>query len=89
MHIRYNIDMNAFEILVIILSVALALFLVLSIVALVLLIGLLRGMRNVPEQLNNVVEQLGEVSSAVRDTAAPLIMLGSLVKKIFPNKKRS
>ncbi len=80
--------MNAFEILVIILSAALAVFLLLSIVVLILLIGLLRGMRNVPERLNSVVEQLGEVSSAVRDTAAPLIMLSGLVKKFFPNKKR-
>jgi membrane protein implicated in regulation of membrane protease activity len=81
--------MNAFEILVIILSATLAVFLVLSIVAVIMFIALLRGMRNVPERLNSVVDQLGEVSSAVRDTAAPLIMLGNLIKKVFPGKKRS
>ncbi len=80
--------MDAFQILVIILSAALAVFLVLAIVALIMLIGLLRAMRDVPDKVVGIVENLQEVSGAVRDTAAPLIMLGGLVKKFSLGKKR-
>jgi hypothetical protein len=79
--------MNAFQILVIILSITLAVFLVLAITAIIMFIGLLRGMRDVPEKVNDIVESLQEVSGAVRDTATPLIMIGDLMKKFFPGKK--
>lgn len=80
--------MNAFQILVIILSITLAVFLVLAITATIIFIGLLRGMKEVPEKVNDIVENLQEVSEAVRDTAAPLIMIGDLMKRFFPGKKR-
>ena len=80
--------MNAFQILVIILSITLAVFLVLAITATIIFIGLLRGMKEVPEKVNDIVENLQEVSEAVRDTAAPLIMIGDLMKRFFPSKKR-
>lgn len=79
--------MNAYQILVIILSITLAVFLVLAITATIMFIGLLRGMQDVPEKVNDIVENLQEVSEAVRDTAAPLIMIGDLMKKFFPGKK--
>ncbi len=80
--------MNAFQILVIILSITLAVFLILAITATIIFIGLLRGMKEVPEKVNDIVENLQEVSEAVRDTAAPLIMIGDLMKRFFPGKKR-
>lgn len=79
--------MNAFQILVIILSITLAVFLVLAIAATIMLIGLLRGMKGIPPKVEEIIENLQDVSSAVRNTAAPVIMLGDLMKKFFPSKK--
>lgn len=80
--------MNAYQILVVILSIALAIFLVLAIIATALFIQLLRGMKNLPEKAEDIMDNLRDVSDAIRDTASPLIMLGDLMKKFFPSKKR-
>ena len=80
--------MNAYEILVIILSVTLAIFLVLAIVATALFIRFMKDIKEVPSQISGVLDDLSEVSGAVKDVASPLIALGDLVAKFFPGKKR-
>ncbi len=80
--------MNAYQILVIILAITLAVFLILGIIAASLLIGLLRNMKQIPPKIEGIVDNFQDVSEAMRDTAAPLIMIGDLMKKFFPSKKR-
>jgi nitrate/nitrite transporter NarK len=80
--------MNAFQILVVILSITLAVFLVLAIIATTLFIHFMKDMKTVPAQMGEILDNLQEVSGAVRDTASPLIMLADLVKKFFPAKSR-
>lgn len=80
--------MNAFQILVVILSTTLAVFLVLAIIATTLLIRFMKDMKTVPAQMGEILDNLQEVSGAVRDTASPLIMLADLVKKFFPSNSR-
>ena len=82
--------MNAYQMLVVILSTTLAIFLVLAIVATVILIQILRNMRNLPEKAEDIMDNLRDVSDAIRDTASPLIMLGDMISKFFPSsgKKR-
>lgn len=82
--------MNAFEILVVILSITLAVFLILAIIGMALFIRFMKGMQDVPEKLGGVLDDVGKVSGAVRDVASPLVALGSLIKQYFPSsgKKR-
>ncbi len=80
--------MNAFEILVVILSITLAVFLVLAIIATTLFIQLLRSMKDLPGKAEDIMDSLRDVSNAIRDTASPLIMVGDFMKKFFPAKKR-
>jgi hypothetical protein len=81
---------SAAEALVIILSVALAFFLVLGIVLMIYLIVLTRQIRRVTNSAEKTVENLGSVVSGVSKVITPMYiaeMVGKFVKKTKKSKK--
>jgi len=81
---------SAAEALVIILSVALAFFLVLGIVLMIYLIILTRQIRRVTNSAEKTVENLGSVLSGVSKVVTPVYiaeMVGKFVKKAKKSKK--
>ena len=66
---------DAYGILVIILSVTLAIFLVLAIIATSLMIRLLRKANNVADSAESVVNNIESFSSSLKDAAGPAAML--------------
>ena len=73
--------MDAFEILVIILSVTLAVFLVLAIILTSVLIKLAKQMRNITAKAEVVMDDVEAVSGFFRKTAAP-VAIGNLLSNI-------
>ena len=71
--------MDAFEILVIILSVALAVFLVLSIVAVSLTIKLVQTLRQIVAKGEQLVDSAGEITEALRRNAGAAGIIRTLV----------
>lgn len=63
---------NATEILIIILSVVLTLFLIVSIVLAVILIKLARSIRQIAEKADGVVGNVEAASAALKNVAGPL-----------------
>jgi hypothetical protein len=63
------------QILVIFLSVALAVFLVLAIIATVLIIKLLQTIRRISEKAENIIEDVEQVGDTFRNAAGPLALL--------------
>lgn len=73
--------MDAFEILVIILSITLAIFLVLAIILTSVLIKLAKQMRNITAKAEVVMDDVETVSGFFRKTAAP-VAIGNLLSNI-------
>lgn len=67
----YNECMDAFEILVIILSVALAIFLLLSIVVIVYLLKVVKSIQLMTEKASNAVENVSNVAASVGKFVTP------------------
>ena len=74
--------MDAFEILVLILSILLAIVLTLSIVAIVILIKIIRHIKSIVLQAESVMHDVESVSSFFRKTA-PTVAIGNLVANII------
>lgn len=73
--------MDAFEILVVILSVTLALFLLLAIVFVVSLIKLTKQIRQITEKAEGIVDEVGAASSFFRKSATT-VTFASVVSNI-------
>lgn len=73
--------MDAFEILVIILSIALGIFLTLGIVLLILVIKITRHIKNIVEKAESVVDDVESVSQFFKKSAFP-VAIGKLVGNI-------
>ena len=83
---------SAAEVLVIILSIALAFFLVLGIVLMIYLIILTRQIRRVTNSAEKTVDNLGSVVSGLSKVITPMYiaeMVGKFVKKSKRSKKES
>lgn len=79
--------MDAYHVLVIILSVSLFIFLVLAIVAVVLLITVLRRADKISKQAEEVVDNIQSISSSLRSVAVPAAIL-RLITKAFKASHR-
>lgn len=83
---------DAAEILLIIVSSVLALFLVVTIVAIVYLIGILKQVKKITIQAENVVDSVESAAAAFERTASPIAILkivGNIVSQVSRmNKKR-
>ena len=82
--------MTAYNILVIILSSFLALFLILSIVLVISLIKLVKYLRQISQKAENVVEDVEAVGDFFRKASGPMALaklIGSVVEN-FGNYKR-
>lgn len=81
----------AAEILVIILSVALAFFLILGIILVIYLIVLTRQIRKITNSAERTVENLGSVVSGFSKIISPIFMvemLTKIIKRIKIRKRR-
>jgi uncharacterized protein YoxC len=76
------------EILVIILSMALAVFLVLGIVLIIYLIILTRQIRNVASSAERTIESVESVATGISRVITPIYM-GEMIAKIFSKIKKS
>lgn len=84
--------MDSFDILVIILSVAFAIFLSLAIVFVVVLIKLINQLRVISKKAEEIVDDVEAVSGFFRKTAGPVAvtnLLSNIVSKVteFSKKK--
>jgi hypothetical protein len=83
--------MDAYNILVITLSIALAIFLVAAIVLTVALIKLVGQVRSITQKADAVMDDVEAVSDFFRKTAAPVAignLLSNIVSMISDRKKR-
>lgn len=79
--------MDAFEILVIVLSVCLALFLILSIVLAVYLIKVVKAVKQISEKAASVVDSASNITKFVSPTVAGKYVFDA-VQKIVKNHKK-
>ncbi|MCU0667505.1 MAG: hypothetical protein MUF85_02715 [Patescibacteria group bacterium] len=77
--------MDAFEILVVILSITLAVFLTLGIVAMVIIIRVAQRADRMSERAEELVNNLESASQQFKKAAVPAALLSGLTK-IFRNK---
>jgi hypothetical protein len=80
--------MDSYDVLVIILSVTLAVFLVLSIIATVLFIKLLKKLRQITDTAQAAVENVEHLASSLQ-AAASSSVVGGLLTKVFDRFKSS
>ena len=79
--------MDSFDILVIILSIALAVFLVLGIITLVLVIRILRHLKTVTEKAQHVADNIDTASEFFKKAAGPAA-IGKLLANIYETIKK-
>lgn len=82
--------MDAFEILVIILSVALAIFLLLAIAAAAYTVKVLKHLKSITEKADHVADNIDSVSEFFRKTAGPAAiakLIANIVDSVRSNKK--
>lgn len=72
-------DTQAFQILVIILSVALAVFLVIAIVATVWLIKVLKNVNSITEKADRVATDIEAAAESIKRNAAPAAAIQTLL----------
>lgn len=80
--------MDAFEILVIILSITLAVFLIIGIVAGVIIVRLLKRIDNITEHAETIVTNIDSFSEKMKQFAVPTAV-ATMVTKIVKQYKRS
>jgi len=84
--------MDAFEILVVILSIAFAIFLLCAIIFVVVLIKLVQQLRLISKKAEEIVDDVETVSGFFRKTAGPVAvtsLISNIVSKVaeFKSKK--
>jgi len=87
--------MNSYDILVIILSVCLAIFLVLGIIVLVYLVKLIKNIKEISDKAKAMVDDAGSVIGTMKKAAAPAVVakfvadqIGNAVKKHNEDSKK-
>ena len=87
--------MNSYDILVIILSVCLAIFLVLGIVVLVYLVKFIKNIKEISDKAKTMVDDAGSVIGTMKKAAAPAVVakfvadqIGNAVKKHNEESKK-
>jgi hypothetical protein len=78
--------MDAFEILVIILSCFLAIFLILAIIMFAFIIVLIKKVNHLVDRGDEIVKDISQAASSVTKLAAPLKVLTTILK-VFANKQ--
>lgn len=74
--------MDAFEILVIILSVTLAIFLLLAIALTIALIKLVKQLNVTAERTDNIVSNIESASDSIKNMAGPAAIVSAIAKLI-------
>lgn len=83
--------MDAFEVLVVILSVALAVFLILSIVVIVYLLKVMKSVQLMTEKASNAVESMSNVATNVSKFVTPAAagkFFVDAVQKVMKHKEK-
>lgn len=83
--------MNAAEILLIVVSSALTLFLAALIVALVYLIGILKQIKRITQRAENVADSVESAAQVFERSASPIALLklvGEIIDKAYKIRKR-
>lgn len=80
--------MDAFEILVVVLSVLLGIFLTLSIVVVVIVLRLVKTLRTIVEKGERVVDAAEEIGTTLRKNAGAAVLL-KMMMKFVANMNRS
>lgn len=80
--------MDAFEILVIILSVFLAIFLLLGIITLVYLVKFIKNIKEISDKAKTMVEDASSFASTMKKTAAPAAMARFVAEQVNNAKKK-
>ena len=79
--------MDAFEILVIILSITLAIFLIIAIVAGVLVVKLLKRLDTITEHAESIVTNIDSFSEKMKQFALPTAVMSMVTKMVAQYKK--
>ena len=79
--------MDAFEILVIILSITLAIFLIIAIVAGVLVVKLLKRLDAITEHAESIVTNIDSFSEKMKQFALPTAVMSMVTKMVAQYKK--
>ena len=74
--------MDAFEILVIILSITLAIFLVLAITLTIGLIKLVKQLSITAERTDNIVSNIESASDSIKNMAGPAALISAIAKLV-------
>jgi hypothetical protein len=83
--------MDAQTILVVILSLALAVFLVLAVVLTILLIKVTKSLRNVAQEAEDIVHNVNSISDIIRQNIKPAVISASIInglQKVLKNYKK-
>ena len=73
--------MDSYDLLVIVLAVALAIFLTLSIWAMIYVIKIVKSIRNITEKAEHIAVNVDSVSTFFKNTATP-VAIGKLISNI-------
>jgi len=74
--------MNAFEILVVILSACLALSLILSIIILIYILKLIKNIKRISDKAADLVDNASTVAATMKKAAAPAVVAKFIVEQI-------
>lgn len=83
--------MDAAEILLIVVSTTLSVFLIVLIVALVYLIGILKQIKRITQRAENVADSVESAAQVFERSASPLALLklvGEIIDKAYKIRKR-
>ena len=88
--------MNSYDILVVILSTMLALFLLLSIIAVFYLLKLVKNLKEISDKAKELIDDASSVAATMKKAAAPTVVakfvaeqIGNAVKKHASDKKEN
>lgn len=79
--------MDAFEILVVILSITLAIFLVIGIIFMSLFVELMKKLNRIADKAETAIDNVEAVSESIRKIASPLALFASIADKFGGFKK--
>jgi len=79
--------MDAYNTLVIILSVTLAVFLIVGIAAAILAIKFLKKMNVIMDRADNIISDIETISNNVRKLASPLATVAAIFDRLNPRSK--
>lgn len=74
--------MDAFEILVVILSITLAVFLIIGIIFMSLFVELMKKLNRIADKAETAIDNIEEVSNSIRKIASPLAFFANIADKL-------